>query len=130
MVVPDKYLFSKRFSCILEKAKALGYDGFEHYPGIEDIHAHGYACKYDVSMDNMFDGGVPGALAGEDDPMEYYLGLQLIAAIIDLATYCVREGKLPLDTYGVEVAKIDNTVIVGVKPEAYASVLGTILSLQ
>lgn len=130
MALPDKYLFSKRFSCILEKAKALGYDGFDHYPGIKDIHAHGYACNYDVSMDNMFAGGVPGAFAGVDDPMEDYLGLQLNAAIVDLATYCVRAGKLPRDTYGLEVTEIDNVITVVVKPEAYASVLGTILSLQ
>lgn len=130
MKIPDKYLFSKRFSCILEKAKALGYDGFDHYPGIKDIHAHGYACKFDVSMDNMFDGGVPGAFAGVDDPMEHYLGLQLVSAIVDLATYCIRAGKVPLETYGIDVVKIDNEVVVGVRPEAYASVLGTILSLQ
>ena len=130
MIVPDKYLFSKRFSCILEKAKELGYDGFDHYPGIKDIHAHGYACTYDVSMDNLFDAGVPGAFAGVDDPMGEYLGLQLTAAIVDLATYCVREGKLPRDTYGLEVTEIDGTITVLVKPEAYASVLGTILSLR
>lgn len=130
MIIPDKYLFSKRFSCILEKAKELGYDEFDQYPGIKDIHAHGYACKYDVCMGNLFAGEVPGAFAGVDDPMEDYLGLQLTAAIVDLANYCVRIGKLPRDTYGIEVTEIDGIIAVIVQPRAYASVLGTILSLR
>lgn len=122
MEIPEKYLFSNRHKALLEKALELGYDEFWKYPGTR--------CSFDISMENLFDYGVPCAFAGSADPMQEYLDLQLMSAVIDLASHCVRIGKLPLDTPGITAVNPGGEFHgVMIEPGALASVLETILKL-
>jgi hypothetical protein len=125
MEIPEKYLFSKRHKALLEKARELGYDGFWKYPGIKD----NTRCHFDISMEIMFDNGVPCAFAGSSDPMQEYLDLQFISAVNDLATHCARIGILPLNLPGVNVSEVDGEKTVLIKPKFLPSVLKTILEL-
>ena len=135
MEIPEKYLFSNRHKALLEKARELGYDEFWKYPGIKD----NTRCSFDICMENMFDYGVPRAFAGSADPMQEYLDLQLMSAVTDLASHCVRIGKLPLDTPGIiSVNDMPGITLVNpggefygviIEPGALASVLETILKL-
>jgi hypothetical protein len=126
MEIPEKYLFSNRHKALLEKAREFGYDEFWKYSGIKD----NTRCSFDICMENMFDFGVPRAFAGSADPMQDYLDLQLMSAVIDLASHCVRIGKLPLDTPGITAVNPGGEFHgVLIEPRALASVLETILKL-
>lgn len=118
--IPDKYLFSKRFKALCDKAESIGFRDY--------ITAHGFN-QLDINIDNLFAWGIPSAFANDEDPYEAYPELQLRGFIYDMAAYAVNHGYLPETTAGMTVYHIQSTEPPVVMVDDISTVLNALMRL-